>query len=296
MAQRSDLPSFYGERTKDGAIVQRPAADDEAELIRVPPKSVHRRTASQNSLVPFQEPPRDSSGEPILRRQTKDRFDELTAEGEHRRNTRNGPGGRDTQRDSDFDWDREARRRLRNERRRSDDYYPRTRDIPTRRDYYDRDPYSGYDDYYNDQRRLFNERRDERISRRETMGPPPRRRPRSAGYSDEYDTYDENGKKRSESLEVPMRIPLTMWMNSTLKNRKSAFPTKGNTADELETLLRPSESLLELQCSCSLLLLVRKSPTSTHQKQRVPVLPEAPQASTQKSCSTFPLFLALVSW
>ena len=234
MAQRSDLPSFYGERTKDGAIVQRPNAHDEAEdLIRVPPKTIHRRGASQSSLVPFQEPTRDSPDDPILHRQNRERQDEFAAEGVHRSHTRNRPGGRD----NDFDWDQEARRRLRNERRRSDNYYPRTpRDFPTRRDYYDRDPYSGYDDYYDDRRRFLDERRDERMSRRNTMRPPPRRRPRSAESSDEYEPCDDKSRNVSGSLDIPMRIPLTMWMNSTLKNRKSLWSSKKSTAYEFKTL------------------------------------------------------------
>ena len=227
MAQRSDLPSFYGERTNDGAIVQRPSPGEIAEEpVRVPPKSVHRRPGSQNSLIPLREPLPDPLDD-LPRRHSKDRYDEFTAEGLHHRNTRNDSDRRETRRDSGFDWDREARRRLQRERRRSEDCYPRTSRVPRdgrmRRGYYDRDPYSDYDDYYSDRRRFFDDRRDERMSRRETMRPPPRRQHRSEDNSEDYDTFTENGGKRSESLEIPMRIPLTMWMNSTLKNRELGY-------------------------------------------------------------------------
>ena len=204
MAQHaaSDLPTFYGETTRDGRVVQR-STDDTAEEVLTPPSHAcqachqHRHPQQLNSLVPFEGPcegPRN-----------KARFDEPEGDDMYRHRAK-GP----RRRDSDIDWDERARRRaFRNSHRRPTDY-------PRSRRNQEGDSDSEYEDYSRDYRGKMSQGYRRRDSRRSYQG-----RPGPEHGSDGYNGKDDEKEVHAPSADIPMRLPWTMWMSSSLKNRES---------------------------------------------------------------------------
>ena len=181
MAQ-NELPTFYGERTKDGNTIQRTVENNaDSEPVVMPSSPVPKpQPAHEPRRIEFQ--PQDA-GHPRHRSRYDNDFEE------HRRLPHRSESVQ-----YDY-WDRAARRRA-------------------ARDRYDRDVDSGYEDYYGDRRSMTDDFRRRRSTR--TSRPPM-----SRFNGDHAGSYPENtGGETPLQIDAPLRLPWTMWMNSDIKNRR----------------------------------------------------------------------------
>ena len=252
MAQEavSDLPRFYGETTKDGNIVQRPPISIAEEVVASPSQTYQdpHRTLNfpQNGIILSEGPDE----------RTRNR---LKAEGAENscscQHVGHVPVRRDTYqetRGASFDWYQEARRRAsRYDRRRSEGYRGSRRD-------HERYPDSDLDNEFDDRLRDIPADYRRRDSHR-----PPLRRPRYESESDpDNERYGGNRKvsRETSSVEVPMRLPWTMWMNSSMKNRKQINLNIISliSHNDHKISLQRLESLSVQPCSYSLPSLVHK--------------------------------------
>ena len=221
-----DFAISQAQAGNEGETFQRSSNDSGGEPITIPGNSYQERRSGRTSqqrdgLVPFEGPynrPHHRTRfqeDPLI----EHRFSNLP--GEH-----SNPDP-DRRRSSSFDWDREARRRMSSRagkysgfdmdqeaRRRASNRYRSYRDYHAPPLDYDRDLDSGYEDYYGDRRGIM-------YGHRRRPQKSYRGRPKYDGVSDSHEDEPSKEKKEGDSnADVPLRLPLTMWMNSNLKNRQ----------------------------------------------------------------------------
>ncbi|MCJ1239118.1 hypothetical protein MMC14_007111 [Varicellaria rhodocarpa] len=201
----SHLSNLHNEAAKDEPAVQRPRSTSQEELVSPSAEAYQdcnqSPTGAQSGAIPLV----------VQGPQKKATFKEPSGDDFLYHRPTVAPSRRNThqmQRVSVFDWDPSGRQRsVGHDRMRFEDYQQAKESLG-------KDSHPGYDD--NQQDRRFSEYRG-----RDSY-PLGRMPPRGSMYTKYYELEEghDNGNTppRTLSPEIPLRLPWTMWMNSSLKN------------------------------------------------------------------------------